>query len=197
MCCGRDANPNHGGDGKVGGVAYVAFTSTQRTTLNNRPPAVKILDVADGTSNTVMFAEVKRGRRRWSEPNDASRVDLWDQPVTTISNSVYPPSNAIVSPTPPPPMTCPDSGSVIRYVANEYHRYFASTSMFTTAVPVNWKGGECTDTTSSLTAARSYHTGGVNAAFTDGSVRFVIDSIDPQVWAFLGSRADGVVVSPP
>jgi prepilin-type N-terminal cleavage/methylation domain-containing protein/prepilin-type processing-associated H-X9-DG protein len=198
VCCGRDSNPNHGNDGTVGGVAYVTFVSTQRNTLGNIPPSVKVLDVSDGTSNTVMWAEVKRGRRRWSDANGTSRTDLWDQPVVSSAGVVYPPSPTISATAPAFPLTCPDSaGSMVRYVGNEYYRYFASTSMFTTAVPPNWKNGECTDTTASLTAARSYHSGGVNASFADGSVRFVTDSIDPQVWAFMGSRADGVALPPP
>ncbi|HWL10385.1 MAG TPA: SUMF1/EgtB/PvdO family nonheme iron enzyme [Planctomicrobium sp.] len=37
-------------------------------------------------------------------------------------------------------------------------------------------------------ASRSRHVGGVNAAFLDGSVRFVSDKIDPSVWHYLHSR---------
>jgi prepilin-type processing-associated H-X9-DG protein len=40
-------------------------------------------------------------------------------------------------------------------------------------------------------AARSRHTGGVNAAMADGSVRFFTNSIAAQTWAALGSMAGG------
>jgi prepilin-type N-terminal cleavage/methylation domain-containing protein/prepilin-type processing-associated H-X9-DG protein len=40
-------------------------------------------------------------------------------------------------------------------------------------------------------AARSRHTGGVNAAFADGSVRFIPDGINPQTWKALGTKAGG------
>lgn len=43
-------------------------------------------------------------------------------------------------------------------------------------------------------AARSYHTGGVQAALADGSVRFISDNIDLGTWNSLGSRAGGEVV---
>jgi prepilin-type N-terminal cleavage/methylation domain-containing protein/prepilin-type processing-associated H-X9-DG protein len=39
--------------------------------------------------------------------------------------------------------------------------------------------------------ARSYHAGGVNAVFMDGSVRFVSDSVDLRVWRAAGTIAGG------
>jgi prepilin-type N-terminal cleavage/methylation domain-containing protein/prepilin-type processing-associated H-X9-DG protein len=42
--------------------------------------------------------------------------------------------------------------------------------------------------------ASSRHTGGVNALFGDGSVRFLRNSIDPVVWEAIGTRAGGEVV---
>ncbi|MBA4190841.1 MAG: hypothetical protein C0467_22875 [Planctomycetaceae bacterium] len=39
--------------------------------------------------------------------------------------------------------------------------------------------------------ARSLHIGGVNAAFSDGSVRFISDNITPNNWRALGTRAGG------
>jgi len=36
--------------------------------------------------------------------------------------------------------------------------------------------------------ARSYHTGGVNAALGDGTVRFVRDGVDAAVYRAAGSR---------
>ena len=41
----------------------------------------------------------------------------------------------------------------------------------------------------------SYHPGGANFAFGDGSVRFLKGSIDPGVFRLLGNRADGEVIS--
>jgi prepilin-type N-terminal cleavage/methylation domain-containing protein/prepilin-type processing-associated H-X9-DG protein len=43
--------------------------------------------------------------------------------------------------------------------------------------------------------ASSHHSGGVNVVFCDGSVKFIKDSIAPQAWWGLGSRAGGEVVS--
>lgn len=43
--------------------------------------------------------------------------------------------------------------------------------------------------------ARSYHAGGVNAALCDGSVRFVTESIERQLWRNLGNRDDGGIIT--
>jgi prepilin-type processing-associated H-X9-DG protein len=40
----------------------------------------------------------------------------------------------------------------------------------------------------------SQHPGGVHVALADGSVRFVSENIDLNVWSYLGSRADGTPV---
>jgi prepilin-type processing-associated H-X9-DG protein len=43
--------------------------------------------------------------------------------------------------------------------------------------------------------ATSFHPGGCNVLFGDGSVRFIKDTIDMQTWWSLGTRAQGEVVS--
>ena len=43
--------------------------------------------------------------------------------------------------------------------------------------------------------SRSRHTGGVNVAMCDGSVRFVQDGVDPTAWAGLSSMAGGEVLT--
>jgi prepilin-type processing-associated H-X9-DG protein len=43
--------------------------------------------------------------------------------------------------------------------------------------------------------SRSFHSGGVNALFGDGSVKFVKDSINRLTWWAIGTKAGGEVVS--
>jgi prepilin-type processing-associated H-X9-DG protein len=45
------------------------------------------------------------------------------------------------------------------------------------------------------TAARSYHPGGVNVSFCDGSVKFVKNTVNPTAWLALGSIRGGEIVS--
>jgi len=48
----------------------------------------------------------------------------------------------------------------------------------------------CQSTSSSVNqSARSYHTGGVNAAMADGSITFIKNGVNAQVWTALGTRA--------
>jgi prepilin-type N-terminal cleavage/methylation domain-containing protein/prepilin-type processing-associated H-X9-DG protein len=51
------------------------------------------------------------------------------------------------------------------------------------------------DYMSQIFASRSKHTGGVNGALCDGSVRFFSNNIDSSVWQAHGSAAGGEVVS--
>lgn len=44
-------------------------------------------------------------------------------------------------------------------------------------------------------AARSRHSGGVNSAFADGSVRFINQAISPATWQAMGTKAGGEAAS--
>ena len=79
-------------------------------------------------------------------------------------------------------------------------------SLFNTIVPPNGAGGkyrwnscrvDCCDQAQSAhyQNATSNHSGGVNAAMADGSVKFIKDSIAFQTWWALGTRANGEVLS--
>ena len=56
----------------------------------------------------------------------------------------------------------------------------------------------CTGTTTALPdnyGARSRHSGGVNVAMGDGSVRFVKNSIDVRTWRAMSTTRGGEIVS--
>ena len=80
---------------------------------------------------------------------------------------------------------------------------------FTTALPPNTKSligtpGVDSDMTSEdeddggptfgAVTSRSYHPGGVNALFGDGSVKFIKSSVTLQTWRALGTIGGGEVV---
>jgi prepilin-type N-terminal cleavage/methylation domain-containing protein/prepilin-type processing-associated H-X9-DG protein len=53
----------------------------------------------------------------------------------------------------------------------------------------------CINTTPAYNAARSYHPGGVNSLFCDGSVRFEKNSVNVQTWRALSTTQGSEVVS--
>ena len=55
--------------------------------------------------------------------------------------------------------------------------------------------GDVSYFTSAHIGSRSYHPGGVNTGFCDGSVKFIKGSINLVNWSALGTRAGGEIVS--
>ncbi|MDR3638656.1 MAG: DUF1559 domain-containing protein [Isosphaeraceae bacterium] len=90
----------------------------------------------------------------------------------------------------------------LRNAANPPNNGGVSLSI-TVTVPPNGDEGSVEGATASSTAAgagvngsfNSLHPGGINAAFGDGSVRFLKNSINPKVFRLLASRADGDLLS--
>ena len=186
---GASASPTDK-SGLTGGIYFVEFTNAQWNG-GNKSGAVKIGEITDGTSNTAMFSEIKRGNLRngatsTTTPADPNEVRL----VASMAGNAA----SLRS----PPAACnATSGTSYTYAGLQYYRSFAFTSFYTHTVPPNYKGGDCTDLSNVHLAARSFHSGGVNVVLCDGSVRFVADSIDPNVWRLFGARSDGQVLNLP
>ena len=76
----------------------------------------------------------------------------------------------------------------------------AGFSDFYTSVPPNSRVPDCGFASNNgvgIFAARSYHPGGVNAAMSDGSVRWSASGIAVAVWRALGTRNQGETVVEP
>jgi prepilin-type processing-associated H-X9-DG protein len=150
---------------------------------------VKLTDIADGTSNTALFSEIKR------TVDDVAADDAGNALIMQGTGGSIDP----LDPSTVPQCTGQVSGgSKFRYVGLQYWRGAVSwTSMYNhTLTPNSPIRGACVDGTllSFHLAARSYHTGGVNVALGDGSVRFVRDSIPLATWRALGTIAGGEVI---
>ncbi len=82
---------------------------------------------------------------------------------------------------------------------------FYSSTMYNHVAPPNWRSIDCGTRSAipdapgehAIISARSFHTGGVNSSMGDGSVRFVSDTVDLQVWRALGTRDGGETVQVP
>jgi prepilin-type N-terminal cleavage/methylation domain-containing protein/prepilin-type processing-associated H-X9-DG protein len=166
-------------------------TNTQINPAYRKVPGVTLAQITDGTSNTGLFAETKRGI---ATANLAS-----DLPIESLLN-VYILSGVNFSQVQKqtPPVSCATfPGTRIRYRGQQYYRSLPQNNYYSHTIAPNYNKWDCgTDSfVESHTAARSYHPGGVNVSFCDGSVRFIKDSINLKTWWALGTRAGGEVVS--
>ncbi len=144
---------------------------------------LRLSALTDGTSNTVAFSESLRG------PGSAGAYEVAAGTSNDVKRYL---SNA------------GDGGncdSPIAQSAIKMGAWFAGNfedgNMGNVALPPNTKIMDCTFHSASAPwkSARSNHSGGVNAAFVDGHVGFIKDSISPTTWRSLGTRAGGEIVS--
>jgi prepilin-type N-terminal cleavage/methylation domain-containing protein/prepilin-type processing-associated H-X9-DG protein len=124
---------------------------------------VKLGEITDGTSNTMMASEALQGR------GDDLRGFTWWGGAAGFTTYIGPNSieqdvitGGICTPTVSPRMPCT-----------------------TTSTPSRPR----------LMGARSNHSGGLNAAMCDGSVRFVRENIDINIWRAISTTRGGEVTS--
>jgi prepilin-type N-terminal cleavage/methylation domain-containing protein/prepilin-type processing-associated H-X9-DG protein len=149
---------------------------------------VRMSDILDGTVNTGMFSECKRGLNGTGANPVATRINVnliaWSPPA----DDVTPPAGCLTP-----------AASTINYAGLQFFRGgLLNTAWYThTMTPNSKKYYDCMVTAAlnrGHRAPRSYHPGGVNAAFCDASVKFISDGISEVVWRRLGTRAGGEAV---
>jgi prepilin-type N-terminal cleavage/methylation domain-containing protein/prepilin-type processing-associated H-X9-DG protein len=135
----------------------------------SRTKQYRLTDILDGTSNTLMAAEIRQG-----QPGTAGdyRGNTWwaeGSGFTTLRT---------------PNSTDPD--------------YISQNCVDTSVNPLNGPCKSVVSNTGDanieVLAARSRHTGGVNVLLCDGSGRFVSNSIDWTTWQALGTAYGGEVI---
>jgi Protein of unknown function (DUF1559) len=144
----------------------------------------KLTDIPDGTSNTAMFSEVRRGY--YPTVSDPSlRVDSYGATLSSATDLATPPASC----------QTPGATPVLKYSGLEYFRGALSiTGWYNhTATPNTQQYYDCHDGGFSKGHhfARSYHSGGVNVALSDGSIRFFRDSIPIATWVAIGTKGAG------
>jgi prepilin-type N-terminal cleavage/methylation domain-containing protein/prepilin-type processing-associated H-X9-DG protein len=150
----------------------------------------KITEIVDGTSNTAAFSEMVKG---------------------DFNNAMYSKGD-IIAPRGVAAPASPDDAYAIcqsvdrtdlKYQWNSTGASFFYSFDITTYTHVgppnstncgcyNCPGGAGHNTTA--WNANSFHTGGVNVLFCDGSVHFITDTIDLPTWRALGTRNGGEVL---
>ncbi len=164
----------------------------------------RLADFSDGLSNTLMLGEVKAHQ-------GASNCRF--TPLPSVNNP-----NNIPSPSADPFVVAPeyDNGACVTENQLEFHTEWSDGHVhaagFTTAwtpnkrivgratypgidLDLNGINEENGGPTFSAINARSFHPGGVNLLFGDGSVKFIKDTINGLTWRALGTVAGGEVVS--
>ncbi len=170
----------------------VAATDTTNPNFQRVTSKTTISSISDGTSNTALFSEIRRSPLTVLTSADKINMIYLIGTAPATFNQI--------------PIVCTSSFTSAR--GQQYYRNFNSASQYTHTMTPNPKQGvigDCCGGTSTNkyglnffqahVAARSFHSGGVNTGFCDGSVRFIKDSINPITWRAVGSRAGGEVVS--
>lgn len=168
----------------------------------------------DGLSNTVFFSERTKGSGLNLASTSPTKDDVITSPsrVTSFVNTqagLDAQFNACqaAGATPQPPSRFHFNSAGRWLDGSDYSNGWAtgaySSTMYNHFVPPNWKGQDCGFASAIMDvpgeagfiAARSRHTGGVNAMLGDGSVRFVSEALDLGVWRAVGSRNGGEVTA--
>jgi prepilin-type N-terminal cleavage/methylation domain-containing protein/prepilin-type processing-associated H-X9-DG protein len=194
--CGAWAGVDSRWDGPFGADYQTSAGDTPETTNVAPMSPISLAEITDGTSSTAMAAEVPNGLGNSS--GAATKFDC-------LAGSSAPTSAANLT------QAYSDfssmswqSGSLI----SGYSPYWRFRGYpFSEGTP--WRGwynhllppnSTCWVPQGQfwliVSPPGSYHNGGVNTAFCDGSVRFILASIDPTTWQAAGTRNGGEAVEP-
>jgi len=89
---------------------------------------------------------------------------------------------------------CKQSSESLGWVSGD-RSTLRNTSGFDTRDPWDLGGGTDDEEKGNVGKFGSYHPGGANFTFADGSTRFLSESIDPNLFRNFGNRADGELLS--
>jgi prepilin-type N-terminal cleavage/methylation domain-containing protein/prepilin-type processing-associated H-X9-DG protein len=143
----------------------------QRAAQSGGGPGMKITTITDGTSNTMMLSEVINNK---GDPTNTAYApggtEDWRGNLTYDENSLFHWNYTPNSPNP-----------------DWLRNTLCTTSVQAPCIPM---GTSYVDHQFIVTP-RSFHTGGVNVAMCDGSVRFVQNTISQSTWWAMGSSSNG------
>ncbi|MDR3634681.1 MAG: DUF1559 domain-containing protein [Isosphaeraceae bacterium] len=183
------------------GTTSVSYSSTS-TGLFAYGTAYGIRDITDGSSNTIAFSEMLVGD---TQNTPAKRSNG----VMSVGITGYADVNTVG-------VAALQSGDLATcstsYLTGTLHNSIGAMwivgtmgdTMFNTVVPPNstqYKWGACKQGGGGWAEGMNYanassnHSGGVNALFADGSVKFIKNSINIYIYWNIGTRANGEVVS--
>jgi len=152
---------------------------------------VKVTDISDGSSNTALFAEIRRGVATAGtdkfdvarSPGGPSAWNVGATPFATTDKFINPQADNPCSTS-----TSTSAGTGLQFFGGQANYIY-----YTHTLPPNYTGRDCmsTPTTNIHLASRSAHTNGVNVVLADGAVKFVTDAVPFGTWRALGTRSGG------
>ncbi|HEY1189356.1 MAG TPA: DUF1559 domain-containing protein [Gemmata sp.] len=159
---------------------------------------VRLTDVTDGTSNTLMFADIVRGPNvsLTGTPYTALTPDQRQRLYASVGGGRSPVSAAPGGLN--PPIAAAEAHTATSWTGNRGGSWIWGqpyTNGFTAAMTPNSPTPDMSGHGQGWFTSRSPFAGGVNAALADGSVRFVRDSISIATWRATATRAGGEVLS--
>jgi prepilin-type N-terminal cleavage/methylation domain-containing protein/prepilin-type processing-associated H-X9-DG protein len=167
-------------------------------------PVVTLAMIQDGTSNTAMWSEVLIG----SNSTTGDRTSLWLSPDQfSWSGTITPTVNGTIYNTLATLSTkCQASKTLAAFKTLGYSWSYEmvgvgggyshiNTPNKRMCMFANNNGDPPGSSISSLIGPTSNHSGGVNVAFLDGSVKFIKDSVAQQTWWALATMQGGEVIS--
>jgi prepilin-type processing-associated H-X9-DG protein len=180
-------SPNYNGGTDVDGIFAIALpAAASGVEMKGR----RLGELTDGTSNTAMFSEMKRG----TYPSGSASFDH----TTSMTGAGV--SNQTDGRTVAECLTV--QSAKIPYVGQQYYRNLPHNFLYTHTLPPNWNRKMsdpaqqkyiCGNAAFNAVhhGASSYHPGGANVGMADGSVRTVADSVDFAVWQAAGTMNRG------
>ncbi|GAB6165659.1 DUF1559 domain-containing protein [Thermostilla marina] len=166
---GEDVNDGTNGPWRPG-VFAVRHSQSFETNASVPTEGVKMADIKDGTSNTAMISEgiAPQVTNAWGGP--IGSIIYGNMGGALYSHAVTPNSTApdrIIGP-------CPQNQGDGSYSAP--------------CQSIGWNIGGQPSAAQAFAGARSYHPGGVNVGMADGSVRFLIETVDLLTWRYIATR---------
>jgi prepilin-type N-terminal cleavage/methylation domain-containing protein/prepilin-type processing-associated H-X9-DG protein len=208
VCPSDPANGQVPGDTKFG-TNYMVCNGTGVIDMSGTPNAMhlnigngsfqltprRVGEFTDGLSNTVALSETLIGTgsapAAGSPPPDPRHAVLR---LTAITTTPY--NGSTISADPPAQCGSAGSGTWVADRANQWLNGHMTFTIYNHYYTPNQNVWDCKNTSNSmsLTAARSYHSGGVNALLMDGSVRFVTNSVSLTTWRSAATVGGGEVL---
>jgi prepilin-type N-terminal cleavage/methylation domain-containing protein/prepilin-type processing-associated H-X9-DG protein len=193
--------------GQIDGPAYIMSSTTVSgvTYGSNNGGVVSLASITDGTSNTAMHSE-------WQKGKGTTGNGLWQ---------VYSISTSLTNTSPAVPAGAVGWGAILGPIGATCQ---ASTTQNWNTKGYSWSDGGCGIggcyshiqppnkkacvyanevegysataiwSIGTMVGASSYHPGGVNVGFLDGSVKFIKDSVSLGTWGAIATKAGGEVI---